>query len=127
MDKINNNNPLVVIPFPNSSDNEKHTHRNREKVAENMDTLFQELKADMREREIRSEQRYKEQQELLLNEIDKRLNAELSSIKKDVQSLKSSTLKWGVGLIVSIIIAFIGVLPQVINIIVDLVKLIPNP
>lgn len=90
-----------------------------EKKDDNMDDgiLFKELKDDMREREQRSEKRFKEQQELLLNRIDKKMDDRLGSIEKEIKDIKNSNFRWGIGIIVTILVAFIGVLPQLIEVI----------
>lgn len=90
-----------------------------EKEDDNMDDgiLFKELKDDMREREQRSEKRFKEQQELLLNRIDKKMDDRLGSIEKEIKDIKNSNFRWGIGIIVTILVAFIGVLPQLIEVI----------
>lgn len=80
-----------------------------------IDTFLKEIKEDMREREARSERRYQEQQELLLNRVDKKLDENLGDIKDDIKGLKSSNWKWGIGIIVSVVVAIIGALPQLLQ------------
>lgn len=101
-----------------------------------IDLLFRELKDDMREREERSERRFQEQQELLLNSIDNKLNEkfdktaseirsvneEIKDIKNEIKNVKNSTIRWGIGIIASIIIAFIGALPQLIEVIFNILQ-----
>lgn len=111
---------------------------NTEKKDDNMDDgiLFKELKDDMREREVRSERRFQEQQELLLNSINNKLNDrfdktdseiksmndEIKDIRYEIKDVRNSTIRWGIGIIASIIIAFIGALPQLIQVIASLMQ-----
>ncbi|MER2009895.1 MAG: hypothetical protein ABS939_20870 [Psychrobacillus sp.] len=104
-----------------------------EKMSNNssFDLLFKELKDDMREREQRSEKRFEVQQELLLNSIDnklnerfdkteseiRRVNDEIKDIRYEIKDVKNNTIRWGIGIVASIIIAFIGALPQLIDVI----------
>lgn len=81
-----------------------------------IDTYLKEIKDDMREREERSERRFQEQQELLLNRIDKKLDDRLGHIEGDIKDLKNSNLRWSIGIIVSIIVAIIGAIPQLIQV-----------
>lgn len=117
-----------------TGEDKRDVEKSSEERGDILETLFKELKDDMRERESRMEKRYQEQQELLLSRIDKRLDnslskvtSEISTIKQDVKDVKNSTFRWGIGLIVTLLVSLIGVLPQIINTIVELVKLIPNP
>ncbi|MEY8370106.1 hypothetical protein AAK938_01205 [Aerococcaceae bacterium 50-4] len=103
-----------------------------EKKGDNMDDgiLFKELKDDMREREERSERRFQEQQELLLNKIDKKLDANNENINEKFRVLESKIDKtknenryWFIGLIIGllglispIIVALINIFPQIMEI-----------
>lgn len=103
-----------------------------EKKDDNMDDgiLFKELKDDMREREVRSERRFQEQQELLLNKIDKKLDANNENINEKFRVLESKIDKtknenryWFIGLIIGllglispIIVALINIFPQIMEI-----------
>lgn len=103
-----------------------------EKKDDNMDDgiLFKELKDDMREREERSERRFQEQQELLLNKIDKKLDANNENINEKFRVLESKIDKtknenryWFIGLIIGllglispIIVALINIFPQIMEI-----------
>jgi hypothetical protein len=80
------------------------------------DTFMKEIKDDMREREERSERRFQEQQELLLNRIDKKLDDRLGNIENDIKDLKNSNVRWSIGIIGSIIVAIIGAIPQLIQV-----------
>lgn len=102
-----------------------------EKKDDNMDDgiLFKELKDDMREREVRSERRFQEQQELLLNKIDKKLddnqesiNEQFRLLENQIKNTKNENRYWFIGLIVAllglispIIVAFINVFPQIVE------------
>lgn len=107
--------------FPDSKNLSKQNLDNErgEKMSNNssFDLLFKELKDDMREREQRSEKRFKEQQELLLNRIDKKMDDRLGSIENEIKDIKNSNFRWGIGIIITILVAFIGVLPQLIEVI----------
>lgn len=92
--------------------------------------LFRELKDDMREREERSERRFQEQQELLLNKIDKKLDANNENVNEKFRVLESKIDKtknenryWFIGLIIGllglispIIVALINIFPQIMEI-----------
>ncbi|MFE0442758.1 hypothetical protein ACFW0C_08990 [Aerococcus sp. NPDC058936] len=86
------------------------------------DTFMKEIKDDMREREERSERRFQEQQELLLNRIDKKLDDRLGNIEDDIKELKSSNVRWSIGIIASIVVAIIGAIPQLIQVITSLMQ-----
>lgn len=87
-----------------------------------IDLLFKELKDDMREREERSERRFQEQQELLLNRIDKKLDDRLGNMEDDIKDLKNSNVRWSIGIIASIIVAIIGAIPQLIQVLDTLMR-----
>lgn len=86
--------PVIKGHFPNPENNSKS--------GDIMEILFKELKDDMREREIRMEKRYQEQQELTLNKIEKILDGKLSNtndeirnLKEEVKDVKNSNFRWG--------------------------------
>lgn len=119
--------------FPDSINLSKQNLDNErgEKMSNNssFDLLFKELKDDMREREQRSEKRFEVQQELLLNQIDKKMDNKLNGIEKQFESLneqikntKNENRYWFIGLIVAIIglispiiVALINILPQMMK------------
>lgn len=102
-----------------------------EKEGNNMliDTYLKEIKDDMREREERSERRFQEQQELLLNKIDKKLGDNQESVNEKFRLIESKIEKtrnenrfWFIGLILGllglispIIVALINIFPQIME------------
>lgn len=102
-----------------------------EKEGDNMliDTYLKEIKDDMREREERSERRFQEQQELLLNKIDKKLGDNQESVNEKFRLIESKIEKtrnenrfWFIGLILGllglispIIVALINIFPQIME------------
>src|SRR5699024_1599392 len=92
-----------------------------------MDLLFKELKDDMREREVRSERRFQEQQELLLNRVDEKLNsidrnidlklggleAKINNVNDEIKRTRAENRYWFIGLIVALLTAISPIIAKI--------------
>ena len=104
--------------------------KSSERSGNYMDLLFKELKDDMREREGRSERRFQEQQELLLNRVDEKLNsidrnidlklggleAKINNVNDEIKKTRAENRYWFIGLIVALLTAISPIIAKIIEI-----------
>ncbi|MHA3226061.1 hypothetical protein ACV7JQ_08985 [Globicatella sulfidifaciens] len=104
--------------------------KSSERSGNYMDLLFKELKDDMREREVRSERRFQEQQELLLNRVDEKLKsidknielkfggleAKINNVNDEIKKTRAENRYWFIGMIVAILTAVSPIIAKLIEI-----------
>lgn len=100
--------PDKLIDFPNK----EYKGTSNESRDDFMETLFKELKDDMRERELRSERRFQEQQELLLSRVDDKL----SEINSEINKSRAENRYWFIGIIIAFLTAASPIIVKLIEI-----------
>ena len=104
--------------------------KSSERSGNYMDLLFKELKDDMREREVRSERRFQEQQELLLNRVDEKLKsiyknielkfggleAKINNVNDEIKKTRAENRYWFIGMIVAILTAVSPIIAKIVEI-----------